>query len=84
MAFFGFVKFGVFSREEPYYVDGHGSDKISVINIISKIKRTNLKKLMYRPRQPNWEHTIGIFQYFSATQVLRETNFGHFEAPKLL
>ena len=29
MAFFGFVKFGVFSREEPYYVDGHGNDKIS-------------------------------------------------------
>ena len=29
MAFSGFVKFGVFSREEPYYVDGHGTDKIS-------------------------------------------------------
>ena len=37
MAFFGFVKFGVFSHEEPYYVDGHGNDKISAKKINSKI-----------------------------------------------
>ena len=38
MAFFGFVMFGVFSREEPYYVDGHGNDKISARKkIINKI-----------------------------------------------
>ena len=36
----------------------------------------------YRPGQPNWEYTIWIFQDFSATQILRETNYGHFEAPK--
>ena len=35
--------------------------------------------LEYRPRQPNWEYTVWIF---SATQILREINFAHFEAPK--
>ena len=35
----------------------------------------------YRLWQPNWEYTIWIFQD-SATQILRETNCGHFEAPK--
>ena len=40
MAFFGFVKFGVFSREEPYYVDGHGNDKISAKEKKSLIKST--------------------------------------------
>ena len=40
MAFFGFVKFGVFSHEEPYYVDGHGNDKISA----KKIKKKNISK----------------------------------------
>ena len=36
----------------------------------------------YRPGQPNWENTMWKFQDFSATQILREINFGHFEAPK--
>ena len=35
-----------------------------------------------RPGQPNWEYTMWKFQGFSSTQILRETNFGHFEAPK--
>ena len=39
-------------------------------------------KISYRPGQPNWEYTIRKFQDFSATQILREINFGHFEAPK--
>ena len=29
-----------------------------------------------------WEYTMWKFQDFSATQILREINFGHFEAPK--
>ena len=36
----------------------------------------------YRPGQPNWEYTKWKFQQFSATQIFREINFGHFEAPK--
>ena len=32
--------------------------------------------------QPNWEYTMWKFQDFFATQILREINFGHFEAPK--
>ena len=35
-----------------------------------------------RPEQPNWEYTRWKFRCFSATQILREINFGHFEAPK--
>ena len=35
-----------------------------------------------RPGQPSWEYTMWKFQDFSATQILREINFGHFEAPK--
>ena len=37
---------------------------------------------IYRPGQPNWEYIILNFQVFSATQILREINFGHFETPK--
>ena len=37
---------------------------------------------MYRPGQPNWEYTMWKFQDFSVTQILREINFGHFEALK--
>ena len=36
----------------------------------------------YTPGQSNWEYTIWKFQDFSATQILREINFGHFEAQK--
>ena len=32
--------------------------------------------------QPNWEYSKWKFQRFSATQILHEINFGHFEAPK--
>ena len=32
--------------------------------------------------KPNWGYTMWNFQVFSATQILREINFGHFEAPK--
>ena len=42
-----------------------------------------LQEKTYRPRQPNWEHTIWKFQGISATQNLREINFGHYEAPKI-
>ena len=38
----------------------------------------------YRPGQPNWEYSIWKFQDFSATQILREINLGHFEAQKLI
>ena len=38
---------------------------------------------MYRPGQPNWEYTMRKFQDFSATQILREINVGHFEAQKI-
>ena len=37
---------------------------------------------MNRPGQPKWEYTMWKFQYISPTQVLREINFGNFEAPK--
>ena len=37
---------------------------------------------MYKPGQPNWELTMWKFQDFSTTQILREINFGHFEAQK--
>ena len=36
----------------------------------------------YRPGQPNWENTMWKFQDISATQNLREINFGHFKAQK--
>ena len=36
----------------------------------------------YRPGQPNWEYTIFKSQDFPAAQILREINFGHFEALK--
>ena len=34
----------------------------------------------YRPGHPNWEYTMCKFQDISATQILCEINFGHFEA----
>ena len=37
---------------------------------------------LYRPGQPDWEYTMWQLQNFSATQILREINLGHFEAPK--
>ena len=36
----------------------------------------------YRPRQPNWEFSMWKFKDISATQILREINFGYFQAPK--
>ena len=39
-------------------------------------------KYTYRPVQQNWEFTMRKFQDFYATQILREINFGNFEAPK--
>ena len=33
--------------------------------------------------KPNWEYTMWKFQDFSATQILREINFCHFEAPEI-
>ena len=38
----------------------------------------------YRPGQTNWEYSMRKFQDFFATQILREINFGHLEAPKKL
>ena len=48
----------------------------------------------YSPGQPNWEYTMGKYHDFSATQILREINYGvcrsvksaistHFEALNL-
>ena len=42
-----------------------------------------LHLLEYRPGQPNWVYTMWKFQDFSATQILCEINFGHFEATKI-
>ena len=36
----------------------------------------------YRPGQPSWEYTMWRFKDLPATQILREINFGHFEASK--
>ena len=36
----------------------------------------------YKPGQPNWEFTMSKFQDFSSPQILREINFGYFEAAK--
>ena len=36
----------------------------------------------YSPGQPNWEYTMGKYHDFSATQILRENNLGHFGALK--
>ena len=36
---------------------------------------------LYRPGQPNWEYNMWKFRDFSAIQILRELNFGLFEAP---
>ena len=37
---------------------------------------------MYRLGQPNCEYTMRKCQDLTDIQVLREINFGHFEAPK--
>ena len=37
---------------------------------------------LYRPGQPNWEHTMWKFQYFSAIQILCEITFWSFWSPK--
>ena len=36
----------------------------------------------YRPGQPNWEYTMWKYKDFSATHILHEINYSHFEAPK--
>ena len=38
--------------------------------------------LKYRPGQTNWEYTMWKFQDFYHAQILREINFGPFEAQK--
>ena len=35
--------------------------------------------ILDRPEQPYWEYTMWKCLAFSATQILREINFGHFE-----
>ena len=49
-----------------------------------KVRRTRKCNVImkYRRGQPNWEYMMWKFQEFSATQILREINFGYFEAPK--
>ena len=42
----------------------------------------NLWLLLYRPGQPNWEYTNWKCKDISASQILREINVSHFEAPK--
>ena len=37
----------------------------------------------YRSGQPNWEYTMWKVHDYSATQILREINFGYFEAQAL-
>ena len=39
-------------------------------------------KYKYRPGQPNMEYTMWKFLDFSAPQILRELNFGHFRSLK--
>ena len=46
-------------------------------NLTNNIKSTDLGSLI-----GNLHFTIWKFQVFSATQILLEINFGHFEAPK--
>ena len=36
-----------------------------------------------RENKPNWRYTMWEFQDFSPIHILREINFGHFEAPKM-
>ena len=40
-------------------------------------------KNSYRPGQPKCEYTMWKFQDFSAIQILREINVGHYEAPQI-
>ena len=41
-----------------------------------------LRQISYRTGQPNWEFSMWKFNDISATQILCEFNYGHFEAPK--
>ena len=67
--------FGTIFPNYPY-------SKFSRVNE-NNSKRNWIKSLIdYRPGQPNWECTMWKFQDFSATQILRQINFGHIEAPK--
>ena len=36
----------------------------------------------YRPGQPNWEYAMWKLKDLFDSQILREINFGHFEAAK--
>ena len=47
-----------------------------------KISSSYFKHYFKSSTDLGWEYTMWNFQDFSANQILREINFGHFEAPK--
>ena len=49
-------------------------------NLLSRLQSEKVEK--YRPGQHNWEYTMWKSTGTSATQILREIIFGHFEALK--
>ena len=49
--------------------------------ILTTLEFFRQKLNAYRPGKSKWEYTMWKLQDFSATQILREINFGHFEAP---
>ena len=54
-----------------------------VVYVSERWKEVQLPKYKhYRPGQPNWEYKMWKFKGLPAPQILREINFGHFEAPK--
>ena len=55
--------------------------QIYLVSLDNK-KKISKAKISYRPGQPNWEYTLWKLQDFFVTQIFRENNFGHFEAPK--
>ena len=62
-----------------------GTSYVLIINAYSKPIWSFwnwLKVWVYSLGQPNWEYTMLKLQDFSATRILREITFGHFEAPK--
>ena len=49
-------------------------------SLLSRLQSEKVEK--YRPGQHNWEYTMWKSTGTSATQILREIIFGHFEALK--
>ena len=64
------------------WVSSSAGRQFGVLNTVGFRGTSEIENLEYRPGQPNWEYSMWKFQDFSATQILREIIFGHFEAPK--